>query len=146
MHITPTPADVYKSHLKLFPPLKPGQKLGVNKQFWRMLGAILRVAFPRQVLPPANLASLIQSKTGKEAFLLVLHTFFLVARTVLSVMVARLDGRIVRDLVSDALNLLVCTAKISGISQRQGVSERFGLVVCACDSKYLYQFDGGFQY
>ena len=40
------------------------------------------------------------SKTGKEAFMLVLHTFFLVLRTVLSVMVARLDGRIVRDLVS----------------------------------------------
>ena len=40
------------------------------------------------------------SKTGKEAFLLLLHTFFLIVRTVLSVMVARLDGRIVRDLVS----------------------------------------------
>ncbi|CAD6577656.1 MAG: hypothetical protein TREMPRED_002001 [Tremellales sp. Tagirdzhanova-0007] len=84
--ISPTPAALYASHLKLFPPLKVGEKLGVNKRFWAMLAAVLRVAFP--------------SKTGKEAFLLVLHTFFLVARTVLSVMVARLDGRIVRDLVS----------------------------------------------
>ncbi|EIW67911.1 hypothetical protein TREMEDRAFT_32733 [Tremella mesenterica DSM 1558] len=86
VHVQPIPQELYKSHLPLFPPLKPGQKLGVNKRFWSMLAAVLRVAFP--------------SKTGKEAFLLLLHTFFLVARTVLSVMVARLDGRIVRDLVS----------------------------------------------
>lgn len=32
--------------------------------------------------------------------LVLLHTFFLVLRTVLSVGVAKLDGRIVRDLVS----------------------------------------------
>ncbi|BEI87672.1 uncharacterized protein CcaverHIS019_0103900 [Cutaneotrichosporon cavernicola] len=86
VRITPTPADLYEQNRKLFPPLKPGEKLGVNKRFWQMLRAVLTVAFP--------------SKTGKEAFLLILHTFFLVVRTYLSVLVARLDGRIVRDLVS----------------------------------------------
>ena len=48
--------------------------------------AIMRIAFP--------------SWHSKEAFILVMHSFFLVLRTVLSVGVARLDGRIVRDLVS----------------------------------------------
>ncbi|OCF40747.1 ATP-binding cassette, subfamily D (ALD), peroxisomal long-chain fatty acid import protein [Kwoniella heveanensis CBS 569] len=86
VRITPTPAELYASHVASFPPLDPRERLGVNKRFWKMLVAVLRVAFP--------------SKTGKEAFLLVLHTFFLLSRTVLSVMVARLDGRIVRDLVS----------------------------------------------
>ncbi|WWC66769.1 uncharacterized protein I206_100674 [Kwoniella pini CBS 10737] len=86
VRITPTSNETYASHLALFPPLDPREKLGVNKKFWKMLFAVLKVAFP--------------SKTGKEAFLLVLHTFFLIFRTVLSVMVARLDGRIVRDLVS----------------------------------------------
>nr|XP_018266763.1 ATP-binding cassette, subfamily D (ALD), peroxisomal long-chain fatty acid import protein [Kwoniella dejecticola CBS 10117]OBR88921.1 ATP-binding cassette, subfamily D (ALD), peroxisomal long-chain fatty acid import protein [Kwoniella dejecticola CBS 10117] len=86
VRITPTSNETYASHLASFPPLDPREKLGVNKKFWKMLFAVLKVAFP--------------SKTGKEAFLLVLHTFFLLSRTILSVMVARLDGRIVRDLVS----------------------------------------------
>nr|XP_031863517.1 uncharacterized protein CI109_000767 [Kwoniella shandongensis]KAA5530589.1 hypothetical protein CI109_000767 [Kwoniella shandongensis] len=86
VRITPTPKEVYASHLASFPPLDPTERLGVNKKFWKMLAAILKIAF--------------SSTTGKEAFLLVLHTFFLLARTVLSVMVARLDGRLVRDLVS----------------------------------------------
>ena len=37
---------------------------------------------------------------SKEAIILATHSFFLVLRTVLSLMVAKLDGRIVRDLVS----------------------------------------------
>jgi ATP-binding cassette subfamily D (ALD) long-chain fatty acid import protein len=47
VRITPTPPALYAAHLKLFPPLKAGEKLGVNKRFWSMLVSILRVAFPR---------------------------------------------------------------------------------------------------
>jgi ATP-binding cassette subfamily D (ALD) long-chain fatty acid import protein len=43
---------------------------------------------------------LIPNARGKEVFLLILHTGFLVLRTYLSVLVARLDGMIVRDLVT----------------------------------------------
>jgi ATP-binding cassette subfamily D (ALD) long-chain fatty acid import protein len=47
VRIDPIPPEIYASHLKLFPPLKPGEKLGVNKRFWKMLAAVLRIAFPR---------------------------------------------------------------------------------------------------
>ncbi|OXH58798.1 ATP-binding cassette, subfamily D (ALD), peroxisomal long-chain fatty acid import protein [Cryptococcus neoformans] len=86
VRITPTPSELYKEHLPLFPRMTGSEKLGVNKEFWRMLKAVLKVTFP--------------SKRGKEVFLLLLHSFFLVSRTILSVMAARLDGKIVRDLVS----------------------------------------------
>ncbi|KAL1407066.1 ATP-binding cassette long-chain fatty acid transporter pxa1 [Vanrija albida] len=85
VHITPTPQETYEANAKLFTPLQPGEKLGINKRFWQMLRAVLTIAIP--------------GARSKEAFLLILHTFFLVARTYLSVLVARLDGRIVRDLV-----------------------------------------------
>lgn len=49
VHITPTPASLYSENLKRFPPLSPGEEVGVNKRFWAMLAAILRVAFPRSV-------------------------------------------------------------------------------------------------
>ncbi len=68
-------------------PLVPGShKPNLDKTFLRQLMAIMRIAFP--------------SWRSKEALILVMHSFFLVLRTVLSVGVARLDGRIVRDLVS----------------------------------------------
>lgn len=41
----------------------------------------------------------------RETLMILLHTLFLVQRTVLSVMVARLDGRIVRDLVKADKNV-----------------------------------------
>jgi ATP-binding cassette subfamily D (ALD) long-chain fatty acid import protein len=47
VRITPTPAETYEQNRALFPPLQPGEKLGVNKRFWQMLRAVLTVAFPR---------------------------------------------------------------------------------------------------
>lgn len=62
-------------------------KPNIDTAFLRQLRAILfRIAFP--------------SFRSKETLIVVLHSFFLVLRTVLSVAVARLDGRIARDLVS----------------------------------------------
>lgn len=62
------------------------QKVGVNKQFLQQLESISTILFPHW--------------RTKETFLLILHSIFLVLRTYLSVVVARLDGRIVKDLVS----------------------------------------------
>lgn len=60
-------------------------KVAVNAEFLRKLRSILPVIIP--------------TWRCKEMFMIVLHTFFLIARTYLSVIVARLDGRIVKDLV-----------------------------------------------
>lgn len=76
----------FASDKKHFPLIPQSHKPNLDKTFLRQLYAILRVTFP--------------SWRCKEVFIVVLHSFFLVARTVLSVAVARLDGRIVRDLVS----------------------------------------------
>lgn len=69
----------------LFPIIDFTQKVGVNKEFRRQLASIAHILFPNW--------------HTKEVLLLVLHSIFLVLRTYLSVVVARLDGRIVRDLV-----------------------------------------------
>ena len=52
----------------------------------KQLSSLLRLAF--------------RNWRSKEVGLVVLHSTFLVFRTLLSVYVARLDGRIVRDLIS----------------------------------------------
>ncbi|KAK0519828.1 ATP-binding cassette long-chain fatty acid transporter pxa1 [Tilletia horrida] len=62
------------------------KKVGVNKEFFRQLRAIFMILIPHS--------------NSREVFIFALHSFFLVLRTYLSVLVARLDGAIVRDLVS----------------------------------------------
>ncbi|KAI0711148.1 ABC transporter transmembrane region 2-domain-containing protein [Cerioporus squamosus] len=84
--ISPTPSSVIEENARHFPLVPASHKPNLDKTFFRQLMAIMRIAFP--------------SWRSKEALILVMHSFFLVLRTVLSVGVARLDGRIVRDLVS----------------------------------------------
>ena len=86
VNIVPTSSSVFAENSKHFPLVPASHKPGLDKTFLRQLLAIFRIAVP--------------SWHSKEAFILISHSFFLVLRTVLSVAVARLDGRIVRDLVS----------------------------------------------
>lgn len=85
MNIVPTPKETFAADAKNFPLLPGNHKPSVDKAFVRQLFAIMRICFP--------------SWRSKEAGILVLHSVFLVLRTLLSVAVAKLDGRIVRDLV-----------------------------------------------
>jgi ATP-binding cassette subfamily D (ALD) long-chain fatty acid import protein len=66
-------------------------RVGVNKKFLHELSAIFRILIPRW--------------HSKEVFLIGLHTSFLVLRTYLSLLVAKLDGKLVGDLVSAAFSL-----------------------------------------
>ncbi|KAB5591241.1 ATP-binding cassette sub-family D protein [Ceratobasidium theobromae] len=80
--IMPTPPEVFTKTAAQFPPLPANYKPSVNKAFFRQLSALLKIAL-----------------RGQHT-LLALHTFFLLLRTGLSVIVARLDGLIARNLVS----------------------------------------------
>lgn len=86
-----TSPETFDKHKKLFPVVDVASKVGVNQEFRRQLRAIATIILPHW--------------RTKEVFLLVLHSFFLILRTYLSVVVARIDGRIVRDLVSTFLSL-----------------------------------------
>ncbi|KAA1476586.1 hypothetical protein DENSPDRAFT_827606 [Dentipellis sp. KUC8613] len=88
VRIYPTPQTRFDRDKAAFAPLPPSaqHKPNVDRAFARQLAALLRIAFPKV--------------RSRETLILLVHSVFLVLRTVLSVVVARLDGRIVRDLVS----------------------------------------------
>ncbi|KAF9961331.1 hypothetical protein BGZ70_008304 [Mortierella alpina] len=94
-HTTP---ETFARNRKYFPPskvaaagssassAKASVKVGVNKEFFRQIEAIFKILIPRLHC--------------KETLILILHTTFLVLRTYLSVVVARLDGAIVKNLIA----------------------------------------------
>lgn len=107
--IRPTKASTFARHRPLFrkPPPAPSssssskrapttaataQRVGVNREFFRQLAAILRIIIPHA--------------TSKEVWLLGAHTTFLLLRTYLSLLVAQLDGKLVGDLVRPCLSAL----------------------------------------
>lgn len=61
------------------------RKVELDREFFRNLGRLLRICIP--------------GWRSYEARLLVQHSCFLIARTMISLYVARLDGRLVRDIV-----------------------------------------------
>ncbi|KAF8660753.1 hypothetical protein AX16_001548 [Volvariella volvacea WC 439] len=89
VNIRPIPQSKFDSDAPYFPSIPPALKTkpNIDIAFLRQLRAILfRIAFPKF--------------RSKETLIVLSHSLFLVLRTVLSIAVARLDGRIVRDLVS----------------------------------------------
>ncbi|KIM36688.1 hypothetical protein M413DRAFT_449030 [Hebeloma cylindrosporum] len=86
VHTTPKSRFVAdKSHFPLLPP-KTAHKPNIDAAFLSQLRAIMfRVAIPAWKSP--------------ETGIIILHSTFLVLRTLLSILVARLDGRLVRDIV-----------------------------------------------
>lgn len=99
--IHPTKATTFDAHRRLF--LNPPRVSGLSD------GSTPQVP-PTQTKPGLNLAFLhqflsllsimIPRWTSKETGLLLSHGMFLMLRTYLSLVVARLDGEIVRDLVA----------------------------------------------
>ncbi|KAF5334773.1 hypothetical protein D9611_012974 [Ephemerocybe angulata] len=94
--ISPEKLENDKSHFPLLPP-SAQNKPNIDLSFLKQIRAILL----RIVLPPSSWDGKGKSPLwrSKEVGILTLHSAFLVLRTVLSILVARLDGRIVRDLV-----------------------------------------------
>jgi ATP-binding cassette subfamily D (ALD) long-chain fatty acid import protein len=94
--IRPTPDSLFLSHRPHFPPLSPSaqSRPNVDRSFLRQLLAILRITFP--------------SYRSPEVGIVLVHSTFLVLRTVLSIGIAKLDGKIVRALVRNYSLTYMC--------------------------------------
>jgi ATP-binding cassette, subfamily D (ALD), peroxisomal long-chain fatty acid import protein len=78
-------------------------KVGVDARFWKQFKFILKICIPNW-----------RSQTLR---ILALHTMFLVMRTYITVIVARLDGRLVKNLVAgDGKSFLKSLAIFMAIS------------------------------
>ncbi|RKF72017.1 Peroxisomal long-chain fatty acid import protein 2 [Golovinomyces cichoracearum] len=99
--IHPTKATTFDAHRRLF--LNPPRVSGLSNASTPQVPptqtkAGLNLAFLHQFLSLLNI--MIPRWTSKETGLLLSHGMFLMLRTYLSLVVARLDGEIVRDLVA----------------------------------------------
>jgi ATP-binding cassette subfamily D (ALD) protein 1 len=80
--------------LDSLPAVDPAKrKVAVNGEFLRRLRCLLAIVLP--------------TWRCKEAFILALHTSFLISRTLLSIYVAKLDGAIVKSIVDRKLRLFI---------------------------------------
>lgn len=87
--VVPTRLTTFQAHRRLFfDPIanNPKTPVGVNTKFIRQFAALWAIIVPRL--------------TSKSSMLLLIHTFFLFLRTYLSLVIAKLDGQIVRDLIA----------------------------------------------
>ncbi|KAF2401952.1 hypothetical protein EJ06DRAFT_508208 [Trichodelitschia bisporula] len=99
--IHPTKPTTFDAHRRLF--LQPPRAAGLGDGHQPQVPPPqtkpgLNLAFLHQFLSLFNI--MVPRWTSKEAGLLLSHGFFLMLRTYLSLVVARLDGEIVRDLVA----------------------------------------------
>lgn len=117
--IRPTKPLTFEAHRRLFlnPPKVSGLSDGTVPSAQTKPG--LNLAFLHQFL--SLMSIMIPRWTSKEAGLLVSHGAFLMLRTYLSLVVARLDGEIVRDLVAGNGKLFLWG--IVKVSNRQETSD-----------------------
>lgn len=147
--IRPTKASTFAAHRPYFqrpPPTTKSsssttpvaaasaEKVRVNKEFFRQLGAIFRIIVPRW--------------SSKEVALIGAHTTFLLLRTYLSLLVAQLDGKLVGDLVSPPHSLSplyeLNADPRAGLCKRSRIPSRSSLLVPPRHSISLHQFHASF--